>query len=464
VNVKSTVKVYTGILWLFAFGAGAADHQVVRVSAPDAERPAEVSVAINPTNPDNIIATSFQYPGGAGNGSVYVSHDGGGAWRTILTPNPQKLRQGDPSVAFSSNGDAYHAFLPFIGIREERPERAYSGIHIESSQDGGLTWSDAVPVVAHVNTTIPFEDKHYVVTDSVAGSPNLNNVYLAWTRFDDYGSDDPDCETQIYFSRSTNGGEAFSMPIRISDQGGNCVDSDDTVEGAIAAVGPGGGIYVVWSGPNGLVFDQSLDGGLTFGEDKLIGPHPGGWDISIPGLNRCNGMPVTRVDVSDGPHRGTIHVNWVDDRNGDPDVFVMSSKDGGETWSDPVRVNDDALGNGAAQFLTWMAVDPVDGSVNVVFYDRRDLNGTETAVTLARSIDGGRTFANHRIDLPAFSCNEEVFFGDYNGIDAYGGLVVPIFTHFISDENLAVSAAVFRFNPGTHEIVTKAKGENAVKW
>ena len=127
----------------------------------------------------------------------------------------------------------------------------------------------------------------------------------------------------------------------------------------------------------------------------------------------------------------------------------MTSRDGGESWSDPVRVNDDAVGNGADQFLTWMAVDPVDGSVNVVFYDRRNLEGTATSVTLARSVDGGRSFVNHPIDLDPFECHEKVFFGDYNGIDADGGLVTPVFTHFISDDNLAVSAAVFRFEPGT---------------
>ena len=61
-------------------------------------------------------------------------------------------------------------------------------------------------------------------------------------------------------------------------------------------------------------------------------------------------------------------------------------------------MNDDPVGNGAAQFFTWMAVDPVDGSVNVVFYDRRDLAGTLTGLTLARSTDGGQTFVNHQID------------------------------------------------------------------
>ena len=61
------------------------------------------------------------------------------------------------------------------------------------------------------------------------------------------------------------------------------------------------------------------------------------------------------------------------------DVHFIRSTDGGTTWSAPVRVNDDPIGNGKVQFLTWMAVDPTDGSVNVIFYDRRSGAGTQTS-------------------------------------------------------------------------------------
>jgi hypothetical protein len=243
------------------------------------------------------------------------------------------------------------------------------------------------------------------------------------------------------------------MPFRISDTGGDCVDSDNTVEGAVPAVGPKGEVYVIWAGPLGLVFDKSVDGGLTFGKDKVIGEIPGGWDFAVDGLDRANGMPVTGVDLSDGPNKGTLYVNWIDARNGDPDVFVMSSRDGGGTWSAPVRVNDDPLKNGKVQFFTWMAVDPADGSVNTIFYDRRDTSGTQTRLTLARSVDGGRTFVNHKIDLPPFAANPRTFFGDYSSISAYQGRVVPAFMHFVDDGRLAISVALFRFKPGTQELL-----------
>jgi hypothetical protein len=444
------------LLFLMLSLNSAQAQRVVRVTEPTAIQPAEVAIAINPKNPDNLVGASFQTarpPLPLAASYTYVTMDGGLTWKTVAPQDPQNLVQGDDAMAFGSDGTAYHVHLSFDGIRVERPRRAESGIITSASRDGGLTWADPVPAINHVNSVTPFEDKPGIVTDNAPASPFKGNVYLAWTRFDVYGSHDPECHTQIYFSRSTDGGKTFSMPFRISDTGGDCIDSDNTVEGAVPAVGPKGEVYIVWAGPLGLVFDKSLDGGLTFGKDKVIGQIPGGWDFPMPGLDRANGMPVTGVDLSDGPRKGTLYVNWTDERNGDQDVFVASSADGGETWSQPVRVNDDPVKNGKAQFFTWMAVDPVDGSVNTVFYDRRDTEGTMTRLTMARSTDGGRTFVNHKINLEPFPCNASVFFGDYSGIAAYGGRVVPMFMHFTDARRLAVSVALFHFKPGTQQTI-----------
>jgi len=431
-------------------------QQVVRITEPNAINPAEVSIAINPKNPDNMIAASFQtgHPPRPRAGSYhYVTFDGGKTWTTVPTPDPTNLVQGDDVVAFSQDGIAYHAHLSFDGIRLARPVRAESGMIVNVSKDGGNTWTDGTPAIDHINSVIPFEDKPGLIVDNAPGSRWNGNVYMAWTRFDVYGSSNPEDHSQIYFTRSVDHGQTFSMPFRISDTGGDCVDSDNTVEGAVPAVGPNGEVYVVWAGPLGLVFDKSLDGGLTFGKDKVISDFPGGWDFAVEGLDRANGMPVTGVDLSDGPNKGTLYVNWIDARNGDPDVFVMSSRDGGNTWSTPVRVNDDPLKNGKVQFFTWMAVDPADGSINIVFYDRRDTTGTQTRLTLARSVDGGRTFVNYKIDQQPFAANSRTFFGDYSSISAYEGRVVPAFMHFVDDGRLAISVALFRFKLGTQELL-----------
>src|SRR5437667_3088687 len=173
----------------------------------------------------------------------------------------------------------YHAHLAFEGIRVARPRRAENGIFVESSNDGGLTWNESVPAINHVNSVEPFEDKPFIVVDNALDSPHKGALYMAWTRFDIYGSSSPDCHSHIYFSRSIDKGKTFTVPIRISDATGDCRDSDDTVEGAAPAVGPNGEIYIVWSGSRGLVFKKSLDGGLTFSREKVIGETPGGWDF-----------------------------------------------------------------------------------------------------------------------------------------------------------------------------------------
>jgi hypothetical protein len=157
-------------------------------------------------------------------------------------------------------------------------------------------------------------------------------------------------------------------------------------------------------------------------------------------------MPVTAVDHSEGSHRGAVYVNWIDERNGDTDVFLAASKDGGRTWSAPVRVNDDPKGNKRHQLFTWMAVDPADGAVYVAFLDRRDTDGANNTVTLARSADGGTSFVNHRVNRPPFPSNDKVFYGDYLGIDAHRGRVAVIYPAAMDDaRQQALEAAVFNF-------------------
>jgi len=434
---------------------GTAPHRVVRLSAPGAVMPVETSIALDPAAPERMVAVSAQFlrtlGGPAVSNFAYASADGGAAWRSVPTANPRGVGQGD-DVVIAGPGVFHHVYLGADGFRDRRAKRGHTGLYCTTSRDGGATWEAPVPLVEHINSTQPFEDKPGIAVDTVPDSPRKGALYAAWTRFEVYGSKDPLHKSHIYFTRSLDGGRTFDQPLRISDTPGTCVDDSDTVEGAVPAVGPKGEVYVVWSGPRGLVFCSSTDGGETFGKERIIGTHPGGWDFPVEGLGRANGMPVTKVDLSKGPRRGTIYVNWIDQRNGDPDVFVMGSKDGGATWSEPVRVNDDPVRDGKAQFFTWMAVDPADGSVNVAFYDRRGLEGTRTGLTLARSLDGGKTWRNHRVDLAPFECNPGVFFGDYLGVDAVDGRVAMSFMHFTGPKDIALSAAIWKFRPGSQEV------------
>ncbi len=176
---------------------------------------------------------------------------------------------------------------------------------------------------------------------------NNGNIYVTWTQFDDYGSSNPNHRTNIMFSKSTDSGATWSPAKRINEVDGDCIDSGNTVEGAVPTVGPNGEIYVSWAGPLGIVFDKSYDEGETWlDNDIFVSDFPGGWAFDIPGIYRCNGMPVTVCDVSGGPNHGTIYINWSDQRNGidDTDVWLVKSTDGGETWSERKRVNDDPPG------------------------------------------------------------------------------------------------------------------------
>lgn len=230
--------------------------------------------------------------------------------------------------------------------------------------------------------------------------------------------------------------------MRVSDRGGDAIDDDNTVEGAVPAVGPDGRVYLAWSGPRGLEFDRSTNGGASWGVDQVISDQPGGWNITIPGIYRCNGFPVTKADASAGPFHGRLYVLWSDQRNGDTDVFLRSSDDGGETWGPRVRVNDDPVGNGAHQFFPWMDVDPVTGTIAVVFYDRREHPGSElTDVYVARSGDGGVHFSQEKVSATPFDPRPDVFFGDYIGIAAYGGWVRPFWVR-MDDNQLSVWTAL----------------------
>jgi hypothetical protein len=431
---------------------------VVRITGPDARGPAEVSVAINPTLPEHIVGVSHQAakPGEPASSYCYVSADGGRSWKTVPGPNPDRRIQGDDAIAFGPDGTVYHSYISFQGIRTARPLRAVSGIFIRASRTG-QEWGHPVPVVDHINSVQPFEDKPFLAIDTSSESPHRGNLYVAWTRFDVYGSRDPTHKSHIWFSRSRDGGRSFSPPLRISDKPGTARDDGSTVEGALPAAGPRGEVYVTWGGPQGIIFKKSTDGGWSFGADRVIAKTPGGWSLPAPGVPRHNGMPVIGVDLSGRRHRGSIYVNWIDKRNGDLDVFLIASRNGGETWSEPVRVNDDKKGNGKDQLFTWMAVDSVDGSVNIFFYDRRNHKGTLTGLTLARSVDGGRTFVNYPVNQEAFRCYGDVFMGDYIGIAAHGGRVVGMYPHFISRKQTAISAALFRFRPGTQKPVAEAE-------
>ncbi len=405
----------------------------------------ETAIAIDPSNPDHIVGSAVVTIGDPRNRKItnftYVSWDAGKTWTSVAMANPEGRVQGDDAVVIDHEGRIYRTYIGFKHLRNPNGPFPRNGIFLAASNDGGLSYEPPVTLVDHLNTIVPFEDKPYPGVDLSPDSPYRGNVYVAWTHFTRYGSASPDDSSFIYLVASSDGGRTFSRPLRIPAGGGDALDGDNTVEGAVPAPGPNGTVYLSWGGPRGIEFTRSGDGGRTWEQARAILDQPGGWDIEIEGLGRANGMPVTAVDISDGPDRGTVYINWADLRNndgrdGDADIFLSRSSDGGETWSEPLRVNQDRVGNGRDQFFTWMSVDPVDGSVNIVYYDRREGDGSGIDVYLARSTDGGRTFGEYRISSESFVPNTGLFFGDYNGISAYDGRVACLWTHSTPQANV----------------------------
>jgi hypothetical protein len=388
---------------------GIVGAQNIRVSAPGASAPNEVSIAINPRDPSQLAAGSnLRY--------FYRSSDAGTTWTQSLLPPGT---WGDPCVIFDPEGMLLYAHLSNL------PSPAYfiDRLIVRRSTDAGATWFDS----AEVGRRPPRaqQDKEWLAADMTA-SPFSGSVYMTWTEFDRYGSADPGDSSRVLFSRSTDRGETWTPPVRISDRGGDCIDDDNTVEGAVPAVGPEGQIYVSWSGPLGIMFDRSGDGGTTWGTDIPVSDHPGGWAFDVPGIYRCNGLPVTVCDTGSSGFRGRVYILWGDQRYGleDSDVWIASSDDGGATWGSPRKVNDDLTGR--HQFFPWITIDPRSGFLYVVFYDRRESAGNATDVYLARSTDGGATFSNMRISESSFVPVHTIFFGDYTGIAARDGRVYPI--------------------------------------
>lgn len=366
----------------------------------------EPSIAIDPNNP-NIIAA------GTVLNDYYYSTDGGNNWTSKRLKSKYGV-WGDPVLLFDTTGRVYY-------------------FHLANYKKG--TWIDRIVCQSAKTVDEKFnkgtfpkpngtkaQDKHWTVLN-----PKTNEIYMTWTQFDKYASADPRDSSVILFSKSSNQGVTWSDPQRISFYAGDCLDNDNTVEGAVPAVGPNGEIYVTWTGPKGLVMQRSMDNGKTWlPKEQLIHIHPGGWVIDIPGLNRANGLPILASDLSNGPNRGNLYLNWCDQRNGvdDTDSWISCSKDNGETWSEPIKVNQDD--SKRHQFFTWMTVDQSTGNLYFVYYDRRNYSDNQTDVYMSTSTDGGLTFHDTRISDSPFIPTKRVFFGDYLNIAAVNGVIRPI--------------------------------------
>ncbi len=124
------------------------------------------------------------------------------------------------------------------------------------------------------------------------------------------------------------------------------------------AIGVDGKAFVTWSNQDKIFLDRSFSGGgLWLTNDIAVGQQPGGWDMKVPGYDRCIGMPVLMINQSKSPAQGTLYFVWADQRNGenDTDIWFMRSTNFGDNWTSPMKLGDDK--NKRHQYSPWMTVD-----------------------------------------------------------------------------------------------------------
>jgi hypothetical protein len=387
--------------------------------------PEEVSIAVSSSNPGNLAV-------GANISYFYFSSNAGLSWtQQNITSNMFSV-WGDPCLIYDGIGNLFYAHL------SNTPSPGYwiDRIVVQKSTDNGTTFNQG----AGIGFNNPKEqDKEWLAVDL---QNNRNYLYASWTEFDSYGSSLSSDSSRILFSRSTDHGETWFTPLRLSEKGGDCLDANNTVEGAVPTVGPNGEIYDSWAGPLGLVFTKSTNGGISFTPNHVVTSIPGGWAFDIPGISRCNGLPITACDTSYAFTRGNIYICWGDQRNGtdNSDVFLIKSTDGGNSWGQVKKVNNDNTTR--HQFFPWMTIDQTTGHLFFIFYDRRSTVENATDVYIAESIDGGETFNNFKISQSSFTPRSDVFFGDYSSIASFNRKVYPAWMR-LDGATLSVWSAPF---------------------
>ena len=344
----------------------------------------EPIVSISPVNPSIMFvsAVTINTSNGFKSEGVYSSTNGGLNWfgsdscKGALISN----HGGDPAAIIDKNG---HFILNHIGS-------IFIGVYSHYSTDMGETWSGA-----YVLTNQQPEDKGTATTDGVPTSPYYGRSYASWVNF---VSPFP-----VLVSYTTNSGVNWTNPLPINSP------PPQRSSGGDIKTGPNGQVYVAWSGVTGGVpyyedyagFGISNNGGVNWQIDQNIFDMNGiNGTLPSKGNIRVNGLPRIAVDLSNSSKRGWIYIvtteKNISPAGSDPDIILHRSTNGGSTWSQGIRVNQDALNNGKIQYFPAISVDS-SGAINILYYDDRNTTSDSAEVYLSRSLNGGNTWSDFNI-------------------------------------------------------------------
>lgn len=259
-----------------------------------------------------------------------------------------------------------------------------------------------------------YNDKPEVGVDPATGA-----VYVGWmmrTNRPDAGS-----LSIPAVALSTDGGATWQPPRTLVGGLAGSATSEGLQGGVMPFVTSDGMAHVMWWDQPGNAFQQvdAPSGTLDFGPPRRALEVHG----SFGGAGSTLAISVPHVAVGPGP--GGVgqraYVAWTEQADGQGfDVWLSHSDDGAATWSQRVRVNQDATAND--QVLPAVAVSP-DGIVGVSFIDKRDdPANADYHAYLAVSRDG-ESFEEVRMtsvaSVPAHVDDGLQPIGDYYGV-AYG--------------------------------------------
>lgn len=379
-------------------GVAAGPSQVVNQDAGMAGDHSSPTIVMSPADPKALVVAG-RVDGPSLGTSVHVSGDGGQSWSSSELALPAaQTRAFDAQPAFDGKGTLYVLFSTLEG-----PGLVPSGLWLEGSTDGGKRFSEPVRVADRFayqgRLAVDPKSGHIHVTWLQASQAVLGGV-TPWSGRASPAQRGPGLGSPpnpILMATSRDGGATFPERAQVSDP------ARQRAGAATPAAAPNGDVFVLYQDYGSDVADfEGLPGGVHRGTFSLVVARSdnGGSSFSTAGVAESDVVPSERFlvflpkfpSLAVDPRDGAVYVAWSDYRYGDSDVFVRRSSDRGETWSEPVRVDNHQDSPGEDQYLPELAVAP-DGRVDVVFLDRADQpQGLPATVVLSTSVDDGNTW------------------------------------------------------------------------